>query len=93
MVRAHWIWRISLFLHPGVCPMWVWEKVNPPGYGPQGLVFGSIYQGKPFWVRIFDPWPCVVLLRKGKMQIAKDFETPSRGFRFWPKRHMRAGAA
>ena len=28
---------------------------------PQVLVFGSIYQGKPFWVRIFDPHPCTPL--------------------------------
>ena len=23
---------------------WVWVKIKPPGYGPQGLVVGSIYQ-------------------------------------------------
>ena len=25
--------------------MWVWVKIQPPGYGPQVLVLGSIYQG------------------------------------------------
>ena len=29
--------------------IWVRAKIKPPGYGPQVLVFGSIYQGKPFW--------------------------------------------
>ena len=34
----------------------VWVKMKP-GIGPQILVFGSIYQGKPFWAPIFDPQP------------------------------------
>ena len=34
--------------------MWVWVKV-PPGIGPQVLVFGSLYQGNPFRIRVFDP--------------------------------------
>ena len=34
---------------------WVWVKIKPPGIGPQVLVFGSIYQGKPFGAPIFDP--------------------------------------
>ena len=42
---------------------WVWVKIKPPGYGPQVLVFGSIYQGKPFWgYPIFDPLPGGVLI-------------------------------
>ena len=40
---------------PGL--IWAWVKIKPPGYGPQVLVFGSIYQGKPFWVPVFDPQP------------------------------------
>ena len=28
-------------------------KMKPPGYGPQGLVLGSIYPGEPFGVPIF----------------------------------------
>ena len=32
--------------------------IKPPGVGLRMvLVFGSIYQGKPFWVRILDPQP------------------------------------
>ena len=30
------------------------SKIKPQGIGPHVFVFGSIYQGKPFWVRIFD---------------------------------------
>ena len=30
---------------------------NKPTRGPQVLVFGSIYQGNPFLVRILDPHP------------------------------------
>ena len=33
----------------------VWVQIQPPGYGPQVLVLGSIYQGKPFWVPISSP--------------------------------------
>ena len=40
-------------------PIWVWVKIKPPGIGPQILVHVSIYQGKPFWVHIFDPQPFV----------------------------------
>ena len=32
--------------------------MKPPGIGPQVLVHGSIHQGNPFWVPIFDPHPC-----------------------------------
>ena len=35
---------------------WLWVKIKP-GYGPQILVHVSSYQGKPFWVPIFDPQP------------------------------------
>ena len=31
---------------------------NQTTRGPQVLVLGSIYQGKPFWVHMFDPQPC-----------------------------------
>ena len=30
---------------------------NKTTRGPHVLVFGSIYQGRPFWVRISDPQP------------------------------------
>ena len=33
----------------------IWVKIKPLEIGPQGLVFGSIYRGKPFRVRIIDP--------------------------------------
>ena len=36
-----------------------WSKFNQQG-GPQVLVHVSIYQGKPFWPRIFDPQPFLV---------------------------------
>ena len=37
---------------------WVWVKIKPPGIGPQELVLGSIYQGKPFGVTLlFEPQP------------------------------------
>ena len=36
---------------------WVWVKIKPAGIGRQVLVHVSIYQGKPFWVHIFDPQP------------------------------------
>ena len=40
--------------------LFVWVKIKPPGYGPQVLVMGSIYQGNPFWgYPIFDPQPLV----------------------------------
>ena len=43
----------------GPYQIWVWVKIQPPGNGPQVLVFGSIYQVPfhlpgPFSVRIFD---------------------------------------
>ena len=38
-------------------PKWVWVKIKAPGYGPQVLVHVATYQGKPFWVPIFDPQP------------------------------------
>ena len=35
-------------------PMWVWVKIKPEN-GQRVLVFGSVYQGKPFWgYPIFD---------------------------------------
>ena len=43
----------GLFPPPRV--IWACVKIKPPG--PQVLVFGSIYQGNPFWVPIFDPQP------------------------------------
>ena len=55
--------------HAAPCPlyfafMWVWVKIKPPGIGPQVLVHVSTYQGKPFWVHIFDsrPFGSVVLI-------------------------------
>ena len=48
---------------------WVWVKIQPPGYGPQVLVFGSIYQGKPCWVPIFDPQPNGELISKGPVNM------------------------
>ena len=30
------------------CSIWVWVEVNPPGIGPQVLVFGSIYRASLF---------------------------------------------
>ena len=36
---------------------WVWVKIKPPGIGTQVFLHVSIYQGKPFWVPIFDPQP------------------------------------
>ena len=50
----------SFHQHPGSAipfPTWVWVKMKPPGYGQQILVLGSIYQGKPFGHRLFDPLP------------------------------------
>ena len=38
--------------------MWVRVKIKPPGIGPQAVVQVSMYQGKPFWVHIFDPQAC-----------------------------------
>ena len=35
----------------------MWVKIKLPGYGPQVLVHVATYQGKPFWVPIFDPQP------------------------------------
>ena len=40
-------------------------KIEPLGYGPQVFVLGSIYQGSPFWVPIFDPLPDDLRLKLG----------------------------
>ena len=49
--------RLRFFQGLEVKAILVWVKIRPPGIGPQVLVFGSIYQGNPFWVPIFDPQP------------------------------------
>ena len=42
----------------GVGRGWKRGKIEPAGMGPQvKKVFGSIYQGNPCWVHIFDPQP------------------------------------
>ena len=39
------------------------SKITPPGNGPHVLVFGSIYQGNPFWCyRILDPHSHLIFL-------------------------------
>ena len=65
-------WRESLFFGKPEGNIWVWVRMTPPGIGPLVLVMGFIYQGKPFWVPIFDPqpdqvvWPEVELATGGK---------------------------
>ena len=48
---------------------WVWVKTKPP-YEPQALVFGSICQGNPFWVRRFDPQPNPAMRRGAEIRLA-----------------------
>ena len=50
--------------------IWVWVKIKAPGNGRQVVVYFSTYQGKPFWVHIFDPPPFISQGRKpgGKTQ-------------------------
>ena len=53
--------------------IWVWVKIKPPGIGPQVLVLGSIYQGNPFWVPMFDPQPFEPLAQNlGRSTIVRD---------------------
>ena len=42
-----WLSKYGELWHVGVV-----VKMKPPGLGPFGLVMGSTYQGKPFWVPI-----------------------------------------
>ena len=76
VISGQQTWTCSIILRagPGLCTlMWVWIKIKPPGIGPQVLVHGSIYQGKPFWAHIFDPRLC------------KNGVTQEKGFRFDPR--------
>ena len=56
-----WWLHVSVLTFDNLKDQHVGMGQNEPTRGPKVLAFGSIYQGKPVWVRIFDHHSHVVL--------------------------------